>query len=351
MTYWPSFTRAVTEMTMATINFKRMRELLADFQFQRLFVDELGWSQPISRLPVRLDVKGVSFSLRHREGHQPEGIRGYYTRPEITEYLCERTIHRLVLDAVNTAGIPGVVPARQFETLADLVLGLDADLCRRLLLSVLPKLSLLDPPCGSGAFLVAAMKTLINIYAAIIGKIKFVNDATLTRWPSEAERTHASLSYFIKKTIPTLRENVVQVVAAFLNSKEGGALLIGVASDTSIEGLADDFRAANSQKPGRDSYELFLRDLLGSQLGREHADSYSISLHVLGGKEICRISIQPAAKPVYLNGDFYLRDGKKKSKLKAKEAAEYIKVRWGRDESVALDQDKIRRGSKRTEAR
>ena len=26
----------------------------------------------------------------------------YYTRTEITEYLCERTIHRLILDAVNT---------------------------------------------------------------------------------------------------------------------------------------------------------------------------------------------------------------------------------------------------------
>ena len=36
----------------------------------------------------------------------------YYTRPEITEYLCERTIHRLILDAVNTPGIPGVVPPR-----------------------------------------------------------------------------------------------------------------------------------------------------------------------------------------------------------------------------------------------
>ena len=26
----------------------------------------------------------------------------YYTRTEITEYLCERTIHQLILDAVNT---------------------------------------------------------------------------------------------------------------------------------------------------------------------------------------------------------------------------------------------------------
>ena len=37
---------------------------------------------------------------------------------------------------------------------------------------VLPKLSTLDPACGSGAFLVAAMKTLINVYSAVIGRIK-----------------------------------------------------------------------------------------------------------------------------------------------------------------------------------
>ena len=45
-------------------------------------------------------------------------------------------------------------------------------------LEVLPRLSLLDPACGSGAFLVAAMKTLINVYAAVIGRIQFVSDRT-----------------------------------------------------------------------------------------------------------------------------------------------------------------------------
>ena len=45
----------------------------------------------------------------------------------------------------------------------ELLLNLDANLCRELLHEVLPSLSLLDPACGSGAFLVAAMKTLINL--------------------------------------------------------------------------------------------------------------------------------------------------------------------------------------------
>src|SRR6202158_5785994 len=130
----------------------------------------------------------------------------YYTRPEITEYLSERTIHRLILDAINTPQvgkdhpIKGVA-VRDHRDIAELLMNLDSGACRELLFTVLPQMSLLDPACGSGAFLVAAMKALINIYAAVIGKIKFLADANLTEWLGRVEREHKSLSYFIKKTI------------------------------------------------------------------------------------------------------------------------------------------------------
>jgi hypothetical protein len=97
----------------------------------------------------------------------------YYTRPEITGYLCERTIHRLVLDAVNTPAqtIESVkkagLPVRSFKSVAELLGRLDAALATKLLDDVLPSLSLLDPACGPGAFLVAAMKALIDIYGWI----------------------------------------------------------------------------------------------------------------------------------------------------------------------------------------
>ena len=125
----------------------------------------------------------------------------YYTRPEITEYLCEHTIYKLILDKINTPGIPGVLKPRSFDSIAELLLNLDASLCRELLMKILPSLSLLDPACGSGAFLVAAMKTLINLYSAIIGKIEFVNDRNLTEWLRKTKAEHKSLSYFIKKSI------------------------------------------------------------------------------------------------------------------------------------------------------
>ena len=127
----------------------------------------------------------------------------YYTRPEITEYLCESTIHRLVLDGVNHPGIPGVLKPSHFDSIGDLLLNLDADLCRTLINTVLPGLRLLDPACGSAAFLVAAMKTLINIYAAVIGKIQFLTDHNLTKWLKDIKAKHPSINYYIKKTIIT----------------------------------------------------------------------------------------------------------------------------------------------------
>ena len=85
----------------------------------------------------------------------------YYTKPQITEYLCDRTIHKLIVDRVNAVLTDKYQP---FVDIRELIIKLDTNTCRLLWDEILPSLSILDPACGSGAFLVAAMKTLINIY-------------------------------------------------------------------------------------------------------------------------------------------------------------------------------------------
>ena len=124
----------------------------------------------------------------------------YYTRPQITEYLCDRTIHKLIVDRVNTALSDKYQP---FEDINDLLINLDGNVCRLLVEDIIPNLSILDPACGSGAFLVAALKTLISVYSAVIGTIKLQGDARTKKWLQEIETKHKSLSYFIKKRIVT----------------------------------------------------------------------------------------------------------------------------------------------------
>ena len=161
----------------------------------------------------------------------------YYTRQEQTEYLCERTIYRLVLDKVNNAGVPGVLSPVNFKSISELLMNLNADLCRQLLYDILPMLSILDPACGSGAFLVAAMKTLINLYSAVIGRIEFLNDRNLKSWLADIRKKHSSINYYIKKSIITDNLYGVDIMEEATEIAKLRLFLALVASASSVDEL------------------------------------------------------------------------------------------------------------------
>jgi hypothetical protein len=177
----------------------QIRIKIPDVAFENIFALFSSYSWNLNDTPggddqeINPDVLGYIFE---KYINQKE-FGAYYTRPEMTGYLCERTIYKLVLDRVNQA------LNRRFATISDILLNLDANLCRALLFEILPSLRLLDPACGSAAFLVAAMKVLIAIYSAVIGKIQFLNDVELAKWHKQTQAEHPSVLYFIKKQIIT----------------------------------------------------------------------------------------------------------------------------------------------------
>ncbi len=138
----------------------------------------------------------------------------YYTRPEITDYLCEQTIHQLVLDRIN-ASYPAAKklhetdpktfqPARRYESIEDLLLHATGPVAQKVLQDILPRLSLLDPACGSGAFLVAALKTLLNLYTALVGRCEALAHAPVLQWVEFERKQHkAPTAYWLKKKIVT----------------------------------------------------------------------------------------------------------------------------------------------------
>ncbi|MBA2396686.1 MAG: ATP-binding protein [Ktedonobacteraceae bacterium] len=132
-----------------------------------------------------------------------KSLGAYYTRPHFTEYLCERTISGYLLKEVNALPALPFSEEYRFETLDELLTNLDVRLCHELLFNILPYLSLLDPACGSGAFLVAALNMLIKIYRAITGQIPYLHDSTLDEWLTVAKNDHKSLNYYIKRKIVT----------------------------------------------------------------------------------------------------------------------------------------------------
>jgi hypothetical protein len=186
---------------------EKPRIRIADAAFQNVLSLFARYSWNLNDTPggkddeINPDVLGYIFE---KYINQKE-FGAYYTRPEMTGYLSECTIFKLVLDRVQALlearGLPQ--SRRHFASISDLLLNLDATLCHMLLFEVLPSLHLLDPACGSAAFLVAAMKVLINLYSAVIGRIRFLNNAELAAWLDKIEAGHPSPLYYIKKRIIT----------------------------------------------------------------------------------------------------------------------------------------------------
>jgi len=128
----------------------------------------------------------------------------YYTRPEITGYLADRSIHQLILERVYQPAVPELgLQEVKFDTVPDLLARMDARTALKLVGEVLPSITILDPAVGSGAFLVAALKSLINVYYAVVGRAELGASKELQAWLRGIQHNHPSVGYYIKRRIVT----------------------------------------------------------------------------------------------------------------------------------------------------
>ena len=147
---------------------------------------------------VSSDVLGYIFEKYINEIQQ-KSFGAYYTKDQITEYLSKNTIHSHILEKANKEGY-------SFKEIDELLSKLDINLCKTLLTneeSILNTLTVLDPAVGSGAFLVSAMKVLLDIYSPIVEKIKMFqkDNRDLCRWYRGFQDQYKSDLYGIKKSI------------------------------------------------------------------------------------------------------------------------------------------------------
>jgi type I restriction enzyme R subunit len=140
-----------------------------------------------------------------------------------------------------------------------------------------------------------------------------------------------------------LETATVKTVAAFANSRQGGTLLVGVADDGTVHGLAADY--ASLHKDGKDDRDLFLlhlSQLLVNALGEAAASSVSTQLHTLDGKDLCRVHVTPSSfavdATVVVDTDgqmqkktaFYVRIGNGTREISdPTERQKYVATRWG----------------------
>ncbi len=127
----------------------------------------------------------------------------------------------------------------------------------------------------------------------------------------------------------TLESVVLKTVAGYMNGN-GGTLLIGVADNGAILGLADDYKTL--KKPDRDGFEQALMTAVATKLGADACRSVHIVFHSLDDKELCRVIVAPTRRPVYVKeGDspkLYVRTGVSTRELNVQEAVNYTSERW-----------------------
>ncbi len=130
---------------------------------------------------------------------------------------------------------------------------------------------------------------------------------------------------------PKLELVIATAVAGFSNAR-GGTLLIGVADDGTVLGLADDY--ALLRQPDADRYQLWLRDLLTTTLGAPVAAQVEIAFPRLDGQEICLIRVPAAHRPVLLRApkqtatQFVARIGNSTRELGGQEMLHYAVAHW-----------------------
>ena len=153
-------------------------------------------------------------------------------------------------------------------------------------------------------------------------------------------RTHANSG----ETFKPLETASLKTIAAFMNSREGGTLLIGVADDGSIHGLESDYASRSKQdQDQRDWFQQHLGNIVATSMGAAAATNVRPQIQRVNGGEICRVQVDPAGFPIdakvviqkpggpkQTRTEFYVRVANGTRALSAVERENYIAGRWHR---------------------
>ena len=133
-----------------------------------------------------------------------------------------------------------------------------------------------------------------------------------------------------EKTDKRLEAVVIKTLSAFMNAR-GGTLFIGISDDGTPVGIEADYQTFQ-KKPNQDGFMLKLSDLISKNLGAQSHKFLMADIRAVGGKDVCRISVKPCDKPVFITDQgkeaFYIRAGASSIPLGMSQAHEYIISHW-----------------------
>lgn len=127
-----------------------------------------------------------------------------------------------------------------------------------------------------------------------------------------------------------LYEPVMKNLVAFMNTT-GGELLIGIGDDGEVLGIEQDM--SSLKKPNIDGFENVFNVAFANMVGMENRQYVDVSFPQMDGKTLCRLTVRPAAHPVYLRyqgkEELYVRTGNSSQALAVSKAVQYVAGRFG----------------------
>ena len=129
---------------------------------------------------------------------------------------------------------------------------------------------------------------------------------------------------------PAMEDAVVKTVAAFLNT-EGGTLLIGVAPDGTLVGLAFDY--PHVQPRNGDGFVNWLTTHLANALGAAAVMRTRARIVMHAGVEVCRLDVAPSSQPTWAKTSkeprvFFVRMNNSSRAMPDGELGAYMADRW-----------------------
>lgn len=157
-----------------------------------------------------------------------------------------------------------------------------------------------------------------------VGESQTVEYKSTARWNLHTQQADKKMEHIVVKT-----------VCGFLNS-EGGSLLLGVDDDGSVLGLQRDLATLGS-KSNWDGYELFLRQLLDTNLSVQTVGVVTIRFQSLDGADVCVVSVAASGKPTFAKplesgqgpSEFWVRIGNATKQMHGNAMIDYQSAHWG----------------------
>jgi hypothetical protein len=122
---------------------------------------------------------------------------------------------------------------------------------------------------------------------------------------------------------------VLTSVAAFMNSTNGGNVVIGIDDGGRFVGIEREYPLVDPHSANWDGYYRFLTSVLTDKLDVDSAfNFFTVARYHEHDQEICVIHVQPSDRPVFVDDMFYLRVGAQNRPLKGREMLTFAAGRW-----------------------